>query len=192
MKKITTLLIFSFLMIGLIACDKGEFPCMKYFKIEGSDHTVDIAPLSNYPAIMDTLTKYNFLQVFRIVDDEYLIGAHCNIFYQGIKLLNDGYSIFLDKSTGEVIEMGYIIHKMSISPVAKISHRDAIEIAKKKMQFKKSCIYYELGIYNVNHNPQLPEEYKLVWKIQNEIGSAYAIIDAKDGEVILIVDDKIY
>ena len=64
----------------------------------------------------------------------------------------------------------------------KIESQKALQIAKKEIDFKNSCLSYQLGFYYAYTSEiETPTSRKLVWNVKSIGGSAYVVIDANSG-----------
>lgn len=184
-RLISRILFFSFVSILVASCTKDKLFCDGYTELTDRNHLVDIQPIYEVPEFKDTLTKYPQLQVFRVIDNKYMIGMHCNIFYKDLKVFSDQYSLFKSKNDGSVDQMnGSITDTIPLDLTPTLSASEAIKTAKQKMNFHNLCISYRLGITDINSGRgNVPSDYKLVWKVQGKGGNPYVILDANSGEV---------
>jgi hypothetical protein len=180
--RITTLF---FVSILVISCTKDKVTCNNDTELKDQNHLVDIQSLNQVPEIIDTLTKYPQLQVYRIINDQYVTGIHCNVFYKGLKVFSDQYSLFKSKSNNSVFTLdNFIIDTVDFALTPTLTHTTAINIAKQNIDFSRTCISYRLGIFDINSGLGTEtKDYKLVWKIQGEHGSPYVVLDANNGLV---------
>lgn len=180
--------IFTLIVTGALlgtSCTKWSKACLGSTELTGKEHLVDISVLSQAPELLDTLAKYPQLQVARIKNDPYAIGMHCNVFYQDLQVFSDEYILFKQKSNNHLEALqSYILDQVQVSLIPHLSHDEAISIAKKTMDFSESCIYYRLGLFNLNSGTgETNREDRLVWKVQGKDGWPYVILDAQDGTV---------
>lgn len=98
--KIFTLL--SSLLV-LTACKKDEIICNSYTELTDKNHLVDITPLNQASAFNDSLTKYPQLRVYKVINDQYTLGMHCNVFFKGLKVFINSFDLYLRKSTNKFI-----------------------------------------------------------------------------------------
>lgn len=185
---------FYLAFIGILlstACTKEGKDCKTYTELTETNHLIDISPLISTPVLFDTLTKYPQLQVFRIINDSLVLAMHCNVFYDGVILLNGGYALFNAKKQNYFFGSGSIPTDINISLTPSIPYTEAINLAKQNISFN-TCISYRLGIYNLNvgGSNQLPD-YKLAWKIQGEFEKPIVILDANSGQVYSVDDGRV-
>ena len=170
----------------LTTCKKEKANCLRKTPLTNQNHLIDISPLNEAPQLNDTLEKYPNLQVYRLFNDELTIGIHCHVFYRGLIVLTGDYLIFKSKKFNfiEVFEPPvYDTIPVSLKPT--LDYEDAIRIAKNKTEFNMMCIYYRLGIFDVNAgNGFSAKDYRLVWEIQGEGGSPKVVINAANGEIL--------
>jgi hypothetical protein len=190
MKKVIYVSLISFLLIT--SCKKDKV-CTSYTELTDDYHLLDISAVNSTPELIDTLTKYSKLQVYRVIDDEYILGVHCNLFNQGLKVFNDGYSLLKSKNNGNIISWDTVPASIEISTIPSIQFEEAINIARQSMDYDKKCISYRLGFYDINANlPNQIKSYKLTWKIQGNNGAPYVMLDANNGQIYSKFDGKYY
>ncbi|MEY2830640.1 MAG: hypothetical protein RIQ33_2498 [Bacteroidota bacterium] len=127
--------------------------------------------------------------MYKLINDEYSVIIHCNDFDKGLKNLTHQFSFGKTKRDNSVYALQTYIHDtLNSSPKSTVSIDRAIEIAKKTIDFRGSCIYYRLGIYN----NFVPSEYRLVWYIQDKKDNMYVIVDAKTEAVYSSFNGIIY
>lgn len=166
----------------LVTCRKDPKICTKETELTDRNHLVDITVLSSQPEFANALANPQ-LQVYKIINDEYIYGMHCNVFYNDLRVFTDYYRLFKNKTTGLVYHMDSIVDTMYISLQPTLSYDKAINKARKEFKFK-TCISYRPGIYNLNAGTSnQPANYKLVWKVQGDSGYPYVILDAHTAEV---------
>lgn len=180
--KILAIIILPFIVAS---CVKDKVSCQNNRELTDQNHIVDIQPLNQASEFNDTLTKYPQLQVYRVIDDQYVIGMHCNIFYKDLKVFSDQYSLFKNKSNNTVFTMNdFILDTVDFGLSPSLHYTDAINIAEQNMDFSKTCISYRLGIFDLNAGKGVePKDYKLVWKVQGENETPYVLLDANNGQI---------
>ena len=183
MKKI----IFAFSVLFFFSsCKKDVKVCNIYTELLDRDNLVDITILKSTPEIYDTIVKYK-LQVREIVNDNILFGFKSNLIYKDLMVFNEDYYLYKNKSANSFVIIGQpTIDSIKFSLKPTLAGKDAIHIAEKNISFSNTCIFYRLGILNINAgvlNSQINR--KLVWKIQGENGWPYVILDANTGQVYL-------
>lgn len=177
-RQIATTL-FLLLLVVSTACKKDTKLCDSYTRLSGQEHLVDVNLLKDVPEFMDTLKKYPQLQLTSVINDEYMFGMHCNMFYKDLKIVNEKYSIFKGKSTGQFFTQSNVFNQaIPISLTPKINFNEAILIAKQSLDFNNTCISYRLGLYRSGNT-----EFKLIWEITGEGGLPLVVLDANTGEV---------
>lgn len=181
---------FRFLMLFtlvflLCACGDKQKSCVDYTELTSTEHVVDISVLNQIPNFYDTLAKYPQLQVYRVIDDQYLLGMHCNVFYQNLLIFSDQYSFFHSKTdTSNFTLENDLLDSVSFELTPSLNYMQAIGIAQEHIDFQDECISYRLGILNTNTNKdELPKNYKLAWRVQSENGAKYVTLDANSGVV---------
>jgi hypothetical protein len=183
MKKI----IFAFSVLFFFSsCKKDVKVCNIYTELLDHDNLVDITILKSTPEIYDTIVKYK-LQVREIVNDNILFGFKSNLIYKDLMVFNEDYYLYKNKFANSFVIIGQpTIDSIKFSLKPNLACKDAIHIAEKNISFNNTCIFYRLGILNINAgvlNSQI--NCKLVWKIQGENGWPYVILDANTGQVYL-------
>ncbi|MFN4082108.1 MAG: PepSY domain-containing protein [Bacteroidia bacterium] len=181
-----TALIYTVAM-GNYSCKTDPIVCDGYKEIKRSKtHLVDPKLLNEAPFLTDILEKNPQMQLSRVINDEFMIGMHCNQFYKNLFIINGGYGAYVSKRDGFTHTENNIIKSVNISVEPKLNYNTAIDIAKQNMNFNESCICYELAIYSTG------VDYKLVWLVKDLNNSyPYVIVDAHSGEVIEKNDGKI-
>jgi hypothetical protein len=184
-RLISRIVVVFFVSMLIASCTKDKATCINNTELTDKNHLVDIQSLNQISEFNDTLTKYSQLQVHRIVDDQYVIGMHCNVFYKGLKVFSDHYSLFKSKSANSIFTLdNFIIDTVDFDLVPSLTYANAIDIAKQNMDYSKNCIFYRLGIFDINSGKGIEtKDYKLVWKIQGEDGLPYVVLDANNGQV---------
>lgn len=174
-----------FVSTVVVSCAKDKVSCQDITELTDQNHLVDIQPLNQASEFNDTLTKYPQLQVYRVIDDQYLIGMHCNVYYQGLKVFSDQYSLFKSKSDNSLFTLdNFILDTVNFALTPTLTYTNAIDIAKQSIDFSNTCISYRLGIFDLNSGKGIEtKNYKLVWKVQGDNGSPYVILDANNIQV---------
>ena len=174
---IASLLFFS-------SCKKEQNRCTGMSEAS-SNNLSDISLLTAHTAFADTLAKYPELKVFRIVNDEHVLGMHCNVYYQGLQVISDGYNLFQSKTTNEIFSIqDYIVDQINISLTPSVPLLTATEIAREQQGIKNKCAHYQLAIYDINATQgNQPREYRLVWVITDQKTDSTVIVDAHTQEV---------
>lgn len=186
MKNSIKIFIFIVALINLLtieSCKKCISDCTENKEIKGSNHLADISLLKAVPQMLDTLAKYPELQVASIIDDEYQTGISCNYFYKGIKVFGASYTLSKSKKFN-YFDCSDYTPKVAIPSnlVKNIDYKKALEIAKKEINFRNSCLSYQLCYYYSDTSAtEKPSSYKLVWDINALGGSAYVVLDATTG-----------
>ncbi len=191
--KITPAIFLLTTLIYLAGCHNISKSCKHPSELKNSGHLANIRDLKAAPELLDTLSKYSQLQVFKIINDEYTIGMHCHVFYKGYKIFLEDYRLFKRKVDNSINSMDNIPTAIDVSTNPTIDYKGAIEIAKKTLDFGQTCIGYSLGFYNINSGISFqPKSYKLVWMVQNEDPNGYprVLLDAHTG-VVYIKDNGV-
>lgn len=179
--------LFFFTTLFLMSACKKKTNCGCQKAVSHPSNIANIDALENAPKLQDTLNKYDQLEVFRVIDDQYLIGIHCHIYYQGLQVFGHDYSLFESKSDDDVTIIGdsMIVKTIPISLKPTISCQKAARIARENMKFNKMCLLKQLGIYDLNAGKGMTTaDYKLAWRVAVKRGEApYVYIDANSGEV---------
>ncbi len=182
MKKIIFFTLIGFFLIA--GCKKDHTICDTFTELTDHNHLIDISALSAAPELLDTLAKYPGLQVYKIINDQYTIGMHCNVFYQGIKIFTDNYSLYKRKNGNSIEGWDTIPMNINISFTPLIKIEQAIDIARRTLDYGSTCISYRLGISDLNAGTSFqPKNYKLMWRIQGENGLPWVELDANSGQV---------
>jgi len=165
------------------ACKKDVKICNSYTQLTDTKNLVDLAPINNIPEFLDTLHKYPNLQVAKINVDQYSTVMFCNVFYKGLKVFTDGYTLIKDRYG--ITTYDTIVDTINVSLTPTIDFKAAISIARKNMNYDKTCISYRLGLYNLDAGQSFvyTKNYKLVWLVQGENGYPYVYLDANNGNV---------
>jgi hypothetical protein len=173
----------------MATCNK-EDKCDSYTELTDRNHLVDLSPLNGAPELLDTLTKYTQLQVYKVFNlpdtNGTTYGMHCHVFYKGLKVFSDNYQLWKSRWDNSISGDSTIIDTINISLTPTIQFEKAISIARQKMDFDNTCISYRLGITDINASISYsPKLYKLVWRINGSKGNEYpwAIIDANSGQI---------
>lgn len=184
-RLVLRLITMYFVSIVVISCKKDKVSCQDITELTDQNHLVDIQPLNQASEFNDTLTKYPQLQVYRVIDDQYLIGMHCNVYYQGLKVFSDQYSLFKSKTNNSLFTLeDLIIDTVDFALTPTLTFGNAIDIAKQNLDYSKTCISYRLGIFDLNSGKGIEtKDYKLVWKVHGENEVPYVILDANSGQV---------
>lgn len=180
-KQITTLVLGTIL---LTQCKKDIKVCSSYTALTGKEYRADLSAIQDIPPFLDTLAKYPQLHVYQVINDPYMYGMHCHVFYKGLQVLNHNYALFKSKSESFIYGIDTVVDTIGISVHYTITFEEAIRIAKQQMNFENTCISYQLGIYDLgdSHSPS-GNRFALVWKIARELGSGHIIVDANSGQV---------
>jgi hypothetical protein len=183
MKPSIILIYLILFVIG--ACRKDSIVCGEYTDITKEKPTIDTAPLNQVKAFSDTLKKYPQLVPYRVINDNYMVGMHCEVYFNGLLVLNDHYSLFYGKSDKSIFTLDrYILDTLDFSLTPALNFEDAISIAKQNMNYVHTCIAYRLCIKNISDGSNnKPKNYKLVWLVQGLWGYPYVILDANNGQV---------
>jgi Zn-dependent metalloprotease len=180
-KNFISVILMSMLFI-LQSCKKNKL-CDGDKEIKGSNHLVDLSVLKTVPQMLDSLAKYPQLQAVRFYDDEYMTSVTCNYFYNGLKVFDASYQLTKSKKFGYFDCYDYT-PKVAIPTnlVKNIDGKKALEIARKEINFKGSCLTYQLCYYySDTSTTEKPSSYKLVWDVNALGGSAYVVLDATTG-----------
>jgi hypothetical protein len=175
-------LVMGLILLTLTQCKKDIKVCGGYTELSGQAHLVDLNALKDVPPFLDTLAKYPQLRVYEVINDPYMYGMHCHVFYKGLQLMNHNYALFKSKSENFIYGIDTIAEGINMATTPNIQFEEAIGIGKRNMNFENACISYQLGIYDLG-DTQTSNRYTLVWKIQDEYGSRYVILDANSGQV---------
>lgn len=173
------------------SCKKKIIECKQITELSGNEHLVNIDPDFLPQAFMDTLQTHPQLQIFRTAENTYIKSIFCNVFYQNLIVFSDQYSLHLLKSNDSIFSTKFpeLIEPINFSLIPTLEISTAINIAKQVADFKKKCIEYRLGIYNINATKgNSIATYKLVWKIQGSNDCPNVLLDANTGEVYAIDD----
>ena len=173
----------------LTTCKKDIKICDSYTKLTDHNHLVDISVLNGAPELLDTLVKYQQLQVYRVFNDQYAYGMHCHVFYKGLKVFTDNYQLWKSKTYNNIYGDTSIVDTINISLTPSIKFDEAIIIAKQNINYNNTCISYRLGISDLNAGTSYQQKnYKLTWKIQGEDGYPVVVLDANNGQVYYAFD----
>lgn len=175
-------LVMGLILLTLTQCKKDGKVCGEYTASSGQAHLVDLNALKDVQPFLDTLAKYPQLQVYKVINDPFMYGMHCHVFYKGLKIINHNYALFKSKSEHFIYGIDTIAEGINMAITPNIQFEKAISLAKQNMNFENACISYQLGIYDLG-DTQTSNRYTLVWKIQDEYGSRYVILDANSGQV---------
>jgi hypothetical protein len=182
-------------MIGLImmlffpACKKEggkHCPVIIVPQVQGT-HAADLSQVAFIPQIMDTLAKYPQLHAIKVNfgygfdPGSYFANVHCNVYYRGLKVLSDYYTIYYSSYDNKTRVFGVIRDTIPVSPAPVLSAEEAGEIAEKEIHFEH-CRIYELGYsnYGAGNKP----DYKLIWKVMGAERSYPQVeLDAATGQI---------
>lgn len=185
MKKILGLLfISSFLIFGCKKQNTQVLKCDVQTEINKTSHLIQYDFTAEAANFIDTFAKYPQLQIFRLINDPYVLGVHCHVYYEEIQILNEGYRLFKSKNTGETLIMDTITLDINIALTPTLPSKEAIRIAESVLDYQSTCISYQLGIYDINGGQGMHvKDYKLVWKITpTGDSSRRVILDAHTGK----------
>ncbi len=190
-------LITTSILLILFSCKKDAKICDSYTELIETNHLVDISPINEAPELIDTLNKYPQLQVYKVINDQYITGMHCRVFYKGLIVFTDYYTLFKNKTTWDIYSGdSTIVDSINLYLSPDKTYIEAIDIARKVENFDKGCISYRLGIYDINRNSSNQQKsYKLVWKIEGSDSGArfpYVYLDATTGHVYDHFDGVIF
>jgi hypothetical protein len=131
--------------------------------------------------------------VYRVIDNQYVIGVQCNVFYKGLKVFSDQYSLYKSKSDSSIYSLrSFILDTIDFELTPTVKYADAIKIANQQMDFSNTCISYRLGIFDLNSGKGIEKkEYRLVWKIQGINGYPYVLLDANSSLVYRANDGRV-
>ncbi|MBI4944873.1 MAG: hypothetical protein HY840_00570 [Bacteroidetes bacterium] len=188
----TQLLTVAIVTLSFFVTTCSKDVCDNYTELTDHNHLVDLSPLNGAHELLDTLTKYPQLQVYRVLNNQYCYGMQCNVFYKGFKVFTDYYALYKSKSDNNIYTADpAIVDTINISLTASIQFDKAISIARQNMNYSNTCISYRLGIYNLNAGTSnQTKNYKLIWKIQGENGYPVVDLDANSGQVYYAFDGK--
>lgn len=171
----------------VVACKKPAqeiVKCTTQTEISNTNHLINYDFTNDAPGFIDTLNKYPQLQIHRIINDQYALTVHCNVFYEGIQILNEGYRLIKNKSTDQNTFLDTITTFIDIDLIPTKSAKESIKIAESVLDYKGSCISYQLGVFDINKgiNNQV-KDYKLVWKVSKDKNNyPIVILDAHTGK----------
>ena len=170
----------------LIQCKKENAICILNQKLDNQNHLVDLSPLNEAPELLEKLNKFPNLQVRRIINDEFAIGFHSNVFHKGIIVLTENYIDVKSKKFNFIHTMGIpAFDTIPISLTPTIQAKTAIKIARSQLDKYRLCLFYRLGIFDINSGTSFAEkDFKLTWEIQGEEGWPNVVIDAHTGEIL--------
>ena len=170
----------------LIQCKKENAICILNQKLDNQNHLVDLSPLNEAPELLEKLNKFPNLQVRRIINDEFAIGFHSNVFHKGIIVLTENYIDVKSKKFNFIHTMGIpAFDTIPISLTPTIQAKTAIKIARSQLDKYRLCLFYRLGIIDINSGTSFVEkDFKLTWEIQGEEGWPNVVIDAHTGEIL--------
>lgn len=175
----------------LFSCKKEQNRCDGLEEAPVNTLT-DISLLTANTAFADTLAKYPQLKVFRIIDDEHTLGMHCNVYYEGLPVISDGFNLFQSKSTNEITSLhDYIVDEVNVSLTPTVPLLTVTDIAREQVGIKNRCAYFQLAIFNSNAGKgNLPRDYRLVWNITDQKSDANVIVDAHTQAIYRSFDGK--
>ena len=118
---------------------------------------------------------------------------NCNVFYKGLKIFTDNYQLLITYKQPRITyndsiysynDNGFILDTVNFSLTPTIQIENAISIAKSVRKYTNTCIYYRLGIYNINASDRTKtRDYKLAWLVQGGSGYPYVYLDANMGKI---------
>lgn len=196
MKK-STLFLFLF-SLALISCSKENKVCLTHPE-PSIHHLISLSEIEDFPELLDTLeARAGMLQLTKVersnmeVYDGQLhsINVRANILYNGLRVFSNEIRFTKNQKNG-VTEIystnesnNQYIEDLSISLEPTITRKEAIKIAKKEQKFQGNCYTAQLGIYNINANNNLSQDYLLVWKISYQDSDPSVLLNAQTGEII--------
>ncbi len=182
--KKSSMVVMLFLCL-LASCKKDTQIRETYLELNDTAHLVNLSLLKDVPQFLDTLKKYPQLQLAEVMEDEYMTAMYCNFFYKGLKIFDEQYDMFKAKRNGIIFGIDKIIDTINIDLKPRLTYKDAVNTAKNALEFSDNFLYYRLGIYVEGRNPlNNLFQARLAWKIQNEGGMPFVIVDALNGSVI--------
>jgi Zn-dependent metalloprotease len=170
-------------------CKKDVTSCKEYKQLEIQENPIDTNTI-DIPEFKALLAQYSCLKPYEFKSDPYSWLMKCNVSYKGIPVLMQQYAIVKSKETNEVKVMDTLrTYDLPLSTEPGISYNDAIKEAKKVMNFDHTCIFYSLGIYEINRSGTYnPDKFILVWKIEGAKGYPLVILDANTKRVYVNSD----
>lgn len=182
--KKSSMVVMLFLCL-LASCKKDTQIRETYLELNDTAHLVNLSLLKDVPQFLDTLKKYPQLQLAEVMEDEYMTAMYCNVFYKGLKIFDEQYDMFKAKRNGGIFGIDTIIDTLNIDLMPRLTYRQAVNTAKNALEFSDNFLYYRLGIYVEGRNPlNNLFQARLAWKVQNEGGIPFVIVDALNGSVI--------
>lgn len=174
-----------FILLLLTACKKDLNSCKEYTEKKGRLGGIDISAVTD-PAMRDTLAKYPQLEVYQAQNNAVSTSMNCRLYYQNLPVFADEYSLFRNKNVDTLSQFGSILTtslSISLSPSVKIE--DAVKEARHSINLDRSCITYQLGLFNKNRWQSNTPNYRLAWRISDSQSDyLYAIIDAQDNTLL--------
>ena len=193
--SIRSLCFIAVMFVLITSCKKTPPPCTTITALEGHDHhLVDLSILSGQPEFADLLAAHPELQAYRAFFEDSVYGMHCHVFYKDVIVFTSNYALFkgIRKDNPVVQASGEIPNDINISLSPSISPDSAIHIAKAEQNYTRTCINYQLGIYDMNagssSNTPLPKDYRLVWNITGNGDYPVVRLDAQDGKIYYSFD----
>jgi hypothetical protein len=185
------------ILITIAGCKKEGGKYCPVLTSSNTDHLVDLSPVRDIPQIMDTLTKYPQLQVYRINAGKgfdpgsYWANVSCNVYYKGLPIFRSGYYMYYSTFVTEYNNTnGKIPLKIDISIEPVVTRNEAIQRAEEYQDFEH-CPFTQLGITNLGTD-SLPD-YKLSWRIMGaESGYPIMEIDAQNKNILYSDDGLRY
>ncbi len=166
------------------ACRKDVTLCKNYTQRNPHESLIDPNSI-DVPEFKAFLTQHPYLKPYEFNSDQYASVMKCNVFYKNLPVLMYQYVFSKNKSTNALF-LTDTLHNydLPLSTEPGISYSDAIKEAKRIMNFDHTCIFYSLGIYDINlHRAYDPNNFVLVWKIEGTKGYPLVILNANTKEV---------
>ncbi len=185
------IILYTLLIIICFSCQKDKI-CDFEKLVTRLDYTVDYSTVAKETDIDRILETHPHLGVQSIINDQYVAGVHCNLYFNDIRIITEKYSLLVGRKHPSRTELGSkILPDISIDLIPMVSKEDALTKAKSSQtKLNNRCSSIELAIFDQNHYESTSEkDFRLVWVVRAVDGGYPMVrIDAKSGEVLFSHD----
>ncbi len=173
------------LALSLSSCHQETQPCMESTERSNNGHLVDLGILqTDAPEFIDSLNAYPQLQAASIRKEGNNLRMDCNVYHENVRLFFASYNLLKNLETGSIHPVGtnQVAYSLNIEPEPSITGEEAVEAARRAMDFGGSCLTYTLGVIE-----QETGNYYLIWFVAAEENTdRFVMLDAHTNEVLRI------
>lgn len=189
--RTTSVYILFFLV--LLGCQKDTV-CISVKEMTRADFEINYGSVAEETQIDDLLETHPHLCVQSVLDDEYVAGVHCYLYFDNLRMITERYSLLVGRKHPSRTELGdKRLPNVSIDIFPKMNKEEALAAAKASLpELDKRCISIELALDNKNHYLNISEkDYHLVWIVRSIDGGFPMVkIDANTRSVISSDDGR--